>query len=319
MAVVTSDFLAALFTQFQLVYEQYFEAAQREAHYREWTTEISSTTDTESYNWLGAVPQMKEWLDERQVGGLYPFNYSLKNRDWEDTIEVNRNTIEDDRLGIIRPRVQELAIEAAMHPDRLAIQALIDGTTDLAFDSVAFFANTRVLGESANIDNILTGTGTTVAQLQTDLAAARSAMRLFQDEFGRPRNLVGDTIICHPDIEQLFYQALNAHLLVTTAPSNIAPVVVPPDGDVRDNFRPNAGYKVISTPHLSDPNDWYFLSTRRAVRPLIFQLRKSPDFQTIDQPTAEIVFMRKKFLFGVDARYAVGYMDPRMAIKTTNT
>jgi phage major head subunit gpT-like protein len=52
---------------------------------------------------------------------------------------------------------------------------------------------------------------------------------------------------------------------------------------------------------------WYLLDTSRAIRPLIFQNRKSPQFVAKTAPTDDNVFFANEFVYGTDARYIVGY------------
>jgi phage major head subunit gpT-like protein len=78
---------------------------------------VDSSSDKESYNWLGSVPALREWTDERIPGALRTHEYEIPNRKYEATIEVDRETFEDDRLSQIKPRIKELAVRAATHPD----------------------------------------------------------------------------------------------------------------------------------------------------------------------------------------------------------
>lgn len=52
---------------------------------------------------------------------------------------------------------------------------------------------------------------------------------------------------------------------------------------------------------------WYLLDTSRAIKPLVFQDRKKPQFVSKTAPTDDNVFFAKEFVYGVDARYNVGY------------
>lgn len=52
---------------------------------------------------------------------------------------------------------------------------------------------------------------------------------------------------------------------------------------------------------------WFLLALNRPMKPWIFQRRRAYDFQRLDRPTDENVFMRKEFLYGVDARVNVGF------------
>ncbi|NOR70975.1 MAG: hypothetical protein GQ532_14980 [Methylomarinum sp.] len=52
---------------------------------------------------------------------------------------------------------------------------------------------------------------------------------------------------------------------------------------------------------------WFLLSTRRALKPIIFQRRKDYTFATMTSVDDEAVFMRKEFRYGIDARVNVGF------------
>ncbi|RPE81841.1 Mu-like prophage major head subunit gpT family protein [Vulcaniibacterium tengchongense] len=52
---------------------------------------------------------------------------------------------------------------------------------------------------------------------------------------------------------------------------------------------------------------WYLLDTSRAVKPIIFQNRKSPVLTSMTRLDDEAVFMNNEFRFGVDARNNVGF------------
>ncbi|WP_236233738.1 Mu-like prophage major head subunit gpT family protein [Pseudomonas tohonis] len=52
---------------------------------------------------------------------------------------------------------------------------------------------------------------------------------------------------------------------------------------------------------------WFLLDTSRVLKALILQKRKNYNFVTLDGETDENVFMRKEYIYGVDARLNVGY------------
>jgi len=72
---------------------------QLKMHTPDWTkvaTKIPSTKSTEPYAWLGAVPDLKEWKDERIPEGLLENDFSIKNYNWEGTIGVDRDAFDDE-------------------------------------------------------------------------------------------------------------------------------------------------------------------------------------------------------------------------------
>ncbi|MTW19097.1 hypothetical protein GJ689_23135 [Rhodoplanes serenus] len=52
---------------------------------------------------------------------------------------------------------------------------------------------------------------------------------------------------------------------------------------------------------------WFLLDDRRALKPILFQQRKPPQFVAKDKVDDDNVFERRTYVYGVDARYNVGY------------
>jgi phage major head subunit gpT-like protein len=58
---------------------------------------------------------------------------------------------------------------------------------------------------------------------------------------------------------------------------------------------------------------WFLLDVSRAIKPIILQVRKEPEFVAKDNPQDDRVFMNKEFVYGSDLRCAVGYGFWQMA------
>ena len=114
-------------------------------------------------------------------------------------------------------------------------------------------------------------------------------------------NLAGDTIVSAPAMENAIKVALMPTVAGTTLPvaSKIKDIIVSP----------------YLTSGATAGHDYYLLCCNQPLKPLIFQSRKTPDFTAMDNPQGEEVFMRRLFKYGVDARYNVGYGDPRYAVQ----
>jgi len=304
VALVTSDFLAALFTNYQVIFKQALgDLALTIDDYKKISTMFTSTSDKETYNWLGDVPSMEEWKDQRQLRGLRPFNYTLTNKHYESTVEIDRNTIEDDKYNLITPRIRGLARSALKHFNEILFSLLDDGESTACYDGGYFFADTRVIGASANIDNIIDGNySDSATEIRAGIKAAVERMRRFQNDWGKVMNLTPDTIVCAPEMEVAIKDALLPGVAGTRRPEQ----------DYVKSF--------IVQPWIdADTDDWFALCTTEEVKPMIFQLRKSPEFIAMDDPKSSHVFKNKTFLYGVDDRFEVGYGDPRTAILMHNT
>ncbi len=311
MAVVTSDFLAGVRTNFRALYEREFQAAQGLQGWQMLALPQPSDGELNTYNWFGTVPLMQDVTHGTvQLAGLLPDNFSLTNAEYQAAIEVERAAFERDKLGLIMPRIQQLGAEAARHPGQLIFNHVENN--DNAFDGSAYFGNTRTIGESANIDNNLAGTGITVAQIQTDLGVAVAEMRVFQDDQGRPMNLRGNVIMIPPELEQLMFQAINR-----ASGDNVVSPIIP----VSDNgVWAASGYQVVVNPYLTDANDWYLFHVGQgAMKPFIWQTEKRPVLESDTNPMSRATILARTFVYSVYGRYTTGMTDPRLGVRTVNS
>ncbi|WIA55481.1 Mu-like prophage major head subunit gpT family protein [Sphingobium sp. WTD-1] len=178
---------------------------------------VPSSTGKNEYGWLNQVRGMREWLGDRVLNQISQSDYTIKNKDWEDTIEVERNDIEDDNLGQYGMLFTEMGRAAAAHPCELVFALMKAGFTTPCYDGQYYF--------------------------DTD----------------------------HP---------------VLDANGNVTSVA---------NTDGGAGAP------------WFLIDVSRVLKPIIFQERKKVQFITKDNPNDENVFWRKKFVYGADARYNVGF------------
>ena len=208
--IVNQANLTGIYRSFSTIFNQAFDAATSQ-----WplvAMEVPSTGRSVDYKWLGDFPMLREWVGERLIKDLSAFRYEIVNKDYESTIEVDRNDIEDDQIGVYTPMIQGLAQAARQHPDLLVYQLLKAGFGTLCFDGQYFF-DTDHLVNGASVANSGGGSG--------------------------------------------------------------AP--------------------------------WFLMDLSRPVKPLVLQIRKRPDFVSMDRPDDENVFMRKKYRYGVDDRKNAGF------------
>jgi phage major head subunit gpT-like protein len=250
-------------------------------------TEVPSSLDTERYAWLGSVPKMREFKDERVPAGLLEHDYSIRNRTWEASISVDRTALEDDQYGQIKLRVQNLAEETRRHQQELVIGQLMGGFTQACYDGQTFFSADHQEGDSP-VQSNLGSDDLSVGSLQ----AAITMMMKFKDDKGKPMGIIPDTLVVPPDLKWLAMEILHSHGRPDTA-------------NRADNVLHNA-LELIVDPYLTDTNDWYVFCTKRFVKPIIFQNRVPVEFASLEGYT-DTGFMRDQFIYGVRARYNVGY------------
>lgn len=137
--IVTAAAITALQTGFKKSFQDAFNAIRPSADYTKVATVIPSTAKSETYGWLGKWPKMREWLGDRVIKDMEASSYAILNRDFEATVGVDRNDIEDDQLAIYSPLMAEMGHSAAEQPDDLVFGLLKAGRTTLCYDGQNFF------------------------------------------------------------------------------------------------------------------------------------------------------------------------------------
>jgi phage major head subunit gpT-like protein len=218
---------------FQAAFQEAFDGAP--SQWDQVAMPVNSTTGTEEYGWLGQLPSMREWLGDRTIQAIGNYDYRVRNRDFESTVRVDRNDIDDDNVGLYGPLFREMGRGAAAIKDQLVFSLLNAGFTTACYDGQFFF--------------------------DTD----------------------------HP--------TYNAN-------GELAALVANTDGG-------------SGTP-------WFLIDSSRAIKPIVMQVRKEPEFVRKDDPKDDNVFMQRKFLYGVDARMEAAFglwqfaWGSRQALTPTN-
>lgn len=292
--IVNRESLAALFTSLKTTFNNAFAAAP--STWQKIAMKVPSTTGQTDYAWLSKFPKMRRWIGEKNVKSLEAAKYTVTNEDWEATVEVDRNDIDDDNLGIYGPQAQMAGESAKQMPDEIVYEVVNGGFTTKCYDGQYFFDTDhpvrQVDGSIASVSNRGTKalSVATQAAAMASFGAARTAMRKFKDDEGRPLNITPNILLVPPALEDV------ATLLMTT--------------DRLEDGKPNP-YKgtaeVVVDGRLSSDTAWFLLDTTKPIRPVIYQERKAPVFVQQTDPQADDVFNRRKYKFGAEARAAGGY------------
>lgn len=139
MAAVTPAILQTLQTGFKAKFQEGFKQMNEASAWKRVATLVPSSSRDETYGWLGKIPAMREWIGDRVIKDIASHGYNIINKDWETTVGVDRNDIEDDNLGVYAPLMMAMGQEAAQQPDRLVFKLLLNGFTELCYDNQYFF------------------------------------------------------------------------------------------------------------------------------------------------------------------------------------
>lgn len=290
--LVNQAALKGIFTGFSTLFNKVFSETQTQ--YEKIATTVPSSAKEENYKWLGKIPSMREWIGDREIQNISASDYTIKNKDYELTVGVDRNDIEDDTLGLYNPVIADIASSTKTFPDRLVFETLKSGFENKCYDDEPFFSENHKTGKkkfSNKSQKKLTA---------ESYAAARVSVMSLTDENGDSLNLVPDLLVVPPALEGAALEILKRDTI--NGSTNI--------------YKDTA--ELLVSPYLSG-NDtaWYLLCTTKPLKPLIFQERKAPKFVSLTNESDENVFMRKEFLYGADRRANAGYGFWQMAYGST--
>jgi phage major head subunit gpT-like protein len=288
--IVNGGTLQALYTGFKMLFNKGLESVQ--TFYQELCTEVPSSNATEEYKWLGRFPKMREWIGDKQFQNLEAHGYSIKNKDWEASVEVDRNDIEDDNVGLYNPLFTSMGEEAKRHYDVLAMALLLNGFSTACYDGQYFFDTDHPVNGAP-----VTNTGTEVLSAD-NYAAARAKMRDFTDDRGRPLYVNPNLLVVGPSNEATAKKIIEAEFDSSGATN-------PWKGTAKLLVLSGLGTK------------WFLMDTTRAIKPLVIQIRKKPVMVSKVTTDSEAVFQRKAFQYSVECRDNGGYAFWQLAYGST--
>jgi phage major head subunit gpT-like protein len=148
---ITAQNLGALFTAFDVVFQRGFDKPP--SYYEQIATVVRSSSRQTTYPWLGRTTRFREWLGDRVIQALEAHSYTIVNRNFEDTVAIDRNDIEDDNYGVFEPIIEQLGWDTKVHPDMLLFQMVKDAVTTPsavpAYDGEGFFSAAHPVGPMA--------------------------------------------------------------------------------------------------------------------------------------------------------------------------
>jgi phage major head subunit gpT-like protein len=292
---IKADFAKRLTRQVENTFSQFYESTD-------------SNSNKEIYSFFDSTPEIKEWLDKIDYSNFKMFEFVINNVDYQWGIPVDRNTIDDStasgmQASILR-HIREGVKKWNDQPLRMLNTLLENGTSGLAFDGSAFFADTRPNIQGTNtIDNIATGSGITLAQIQTDYEAAYVKLMGFKDKNAEPFNINVKPVCLIPSSLVPLFVTLQKSLIITN--SAVTASVT--------NVWANTFDVVVNPYQAITNNDWYMIDANAVMKPFIFQSRKSPIFEMKDENDSPII---KYFS---TARRAMGYGMPTSIVFVNNS
>lgn len=278
-----TDLALAIGAEFDQTYQQTYDGIDA------WLSAVMdldnpSTRRVETFGMLESMPVPELWRrgDPIPTEGTGAKRFSVVNYTYAKRIDWHREDREDTLIGDVLPRFRTLAERMALVAPKAATEIIVNSASLLpaipnAPDGAALFSTTD--GDSAarfgaTNGNLLTGNGTTAAQITTDFYAAVNQFADFQDTKGEPYfepNIGGEayTIISPVDLRKAMIEALRAEIVYSTGGATYAAGV--------SNLVQASGVNLrfMFTSRLTDASDWYIFRDDAAVKPL-FELTRRP-------------------------------------------
>ncbi len=318
----TRDLLA----QFNIVARTEYNRAYQEfdPKFKELMYEYQSgPVETVDFPFFSFLKGMEKFTGNRKHQ-TFPdgFKFQVTNKEWDMSVDIPRKDM--DRASQInslkglnpyKQRIADMPRMAKDHPIELAFDMLEAGdanTFGTTFDGQNFFDTTHDYSTSAGSqNNIVTGTGTTAAQIHADILSVLSRFQTFTYQQGGTTNT---------SQRRKLNKSMNKVLIV--APNELHGVLF----DLQNKDRLASGESNttkgrfdFTTLPFGDTGDWYAVVTDDPVfKPFLYQVEKTPelDFPTLQDESAR---EQKLLTWGAYGRYNVAYGAWWKAIQVTNT
>lgn len=291
MAIINSENLKAISKAFKKEFQDSY--SKIEVNYSKIATEVKSNTISTDYTWLGDFPKMKEWIGDRAVQDLIAHKYTITKKRFELTISMDRDFIIYDNLGLMKPRIQQMAYEGKTHYDELVFSLLEENGK--CYDSKNFFASNHNVG-AKTVSNL-----GDLPLTQENFLTTRASMMNLKGESGKKLNIKPNLIVVPPALESIALKLFKAEQIEGS--SNITKGMV----------------EILVSADLTDEKAWYLMDTTRPLKPLILQINKAIEFTAMDKSDDEAVFTRAEFRYGLDSEDNAGYGLWQLAYKQTGT
>lgn len=254
--------------------------------------EVPSTGAGEDYAWLSRFPKMRKWIGEKFIKALEAGKYYVANEDWETTISVKRNDLEDDKTGLYNIQAMGAAEAASELHDIIVDDLKNNAFAKECMDGQYFYDTDHPLQNSDGVEVSVSNKGVAVlsaaslAAAEASLGAAIKAVMTFTDSEGMPLRLVPDTLEVPPALLSVAKILCEKDKLVDNSPNPYQNVL-----------------KVLVNPALTSSTAWMVhVTSKMSVKPFLVQVRKAPVFVQQTDMNADDVFNKAEYKFGAEAR-----------------
>lgn len=267
---------------------------------------FESNQESETYKWLGMVPQLREWIGGRQAKGFRENGLTIFNKKFEATLEVLVDEIRRDKTGQVMIRIQELAERTNSHWAKLITLLLIAAESAVCYDGQYFFDTDHSEGDSGSQSNLLsidiaTTTAPTSGEMESAILKSIEAMLGFKDDQGEPLNENAKEFLVMVPVSFMSATAgaIGAQIIVDSSTSRTNRIMT---------LGQLGGFQVgmAVNPRLTWTTKFATFRTDAATKAIIRQEEEAVTVAAIAEGS-ELEFKEDKHQYGVKAIRNVGY------------
>ncbi|MHB0784429.1 Mu-like prophage major head subunit gpT family protein [Bradyrhizobium sp. 5.13L] len=273
---------------------------------------FGSDQASETYNFLGQTPMMREWIGQRQAKGFSGQGITILNKHYEATLEIAKKDARRDKTGQIRARVDEFADRSQTHWASLSSTLIVNGVSSLCYDGQYFYDTDHVEGDSgvqsnkigvtiAGLPAVIHGSTTnpSVEEMQQAIIKAIVQILSFKDDKGEPMNENATSFVVMVPLG-LMQAALGAVSTLVPAMSvqNLNP-------NLLRNFKVDVVMNVRLTT-AGWTNQFTVFRTDSPIKALIRQSEQEVEMK-MKAEGSEFEFDNDAWQMGIDAWRGVGY------------
>jgi len=286
---------------------QRLEAATNDSWVNGISMYFNSDQESETYEWLGNSPAMREWVGGRLAKGMTGQGITIKNLDFEATLEIPTKWMRRDKSGQIMVRVNELADRAVTHWQSLMSDLIANGESTVCYDGQYFFDTDHSEGDSGTQSNDITvdisavpgDDGTTTApspeEIRAMAFAAVEQMMSLKDDQGEPMN----------EMARSFQVMVPTSYFTAAAAALRNPILGGGDTNVMTNLD-GYNFSLAVNPRLTWTDKLAVMRTDGSVKPFIRQEEQGVQVSAVAEGS-ELEFNENMHRYGVSASRNVGY------------
>jgi len=272
---------------------------------------FESDQASETYNWLGMVPAMREWIGGRQAKGFRENGITIFNKKFEATLEILCDWIRRDKTGQINIRIDELVVRCVEHWTKLLSTLIANGTgstSGLCYDGQYFFDSDHSEGDSGTQLNLLAAaqvaaldvtapTKPTPSEAVAAILGVIAYMLKYKDDQGEPINANAKEflVMTSPNLWPYLTPAVMAEA-ITGGETNVILTLKKTDFIVR----------LACNPRLTYTTQFVTFRTDAPAKSLIRQEEEKMSVDSQAEGSHE-EFTNDRHLYGVKAIRNVGY------------